>query len=284
MLDKNTYYFLETVKKGSLTKAASSLSISQPALSMGLNSLENKLGFRLLNRKTNPVSLTSQGKIYLNYVNSLNVLNINFEKEIADCNTQTNRKITIGAPLVYAETLIADFIAVNGPDIEYIIKVGSQSELQEMLDEAMIDCYISTSNEIDKSLQTKLIKQEKINLCIPKEIELGKIDDYAQLSGMNFIMLEDDQPLQKVINTFIERYDIDAKCSIVCNQVSTCISLSHKSKHLCFASLEALQSRNMADQFDILELPDDLFKRNVYLVYDDSNFISEVCRNIIEII
>lgn len=284
MNDTNVRYFLETVRKGSLTKAAHSLSISQPALTMGLNNLEKKLGFKLLNRKSNPVSLTEEGKIYLKYINSVNALNANFEKEIASSVSDTNRKVTIGAPLIYAETLLAEFIGNNDLDVQYSIKVGSQSELEEMLEESEIDCYISTSDDIDSSLQKKTIRSEKIYLCIPKDSRIGKIDDYSLLSGQKFIFLESDQPLQKKIDEFLRRYDIKAISSVICDQVSTCLSLSLKGKGLCFASKEALRSKNIGNEFDLVELPDDLFKRDIYIVYDNTNFISDACKYVIEMI
>lgn len=284
MNDKNVLYFLETIKKGSLTKAAASLSISQPALTMGLNSLERKLGFKLLNRKTVPVSLTEEGTIYLQYINAKKALDTNFKKQISDSVSNINRKVTIGAPLIYAETVLADFIGKRSYDADYVIKVGSQSELQGMLDEAEIDCYISTSDEIDKSLKKKLISTEKIYLCIPKTLEYEKRDDYSWLNGMKYVLLENDQPLQKRIDSFFRRYSITPSSTIVCNQVSTCILLAKKSNRLCFASKQALECKNIEDQFELIELPDDLCKRNIYIVYDDSNFITKACKDIIEII
>ena len=82
----------------------------------------------------------------------------------------------------------------------------------------------------------------------------------------------------------MKRYNIETKCSIVCNQVSTCITFSSKAKGMCFASKEALKSKNIENEFNLMELPEDLFERDIYIVYDDTNFMSEACRNIIEII
>ena len=57
-------YAYEIYKKGSFTKAAKDLYISQPSLSAAISRLENDLGFRIFNRSTIPCSLTAEGRIY----------------------------------------------------------------------------------------------------------------------------------------------------------------------------------------------------------------------------
>ena len=280
MLDKNVTYFLKTVEEGNLTKAARSLSISQPALSMGLNGLEKKLGFRLLNRRTTPVTLTEEGKIYLKYIRSINQLETGFEKQIADSISQSSRKIVVGAPLVYAETLLADYIENNGSDADFIVKVGSQSELQTMLENAEIDCYISTSDEQDEECEKKVIGSEKVFLCILKTEE-KKIADYAQLDKERFVLLESDQPLRKLTDEFFLENGIRPSVSVICNQVSTSISYALKGAGMCFASKEALTCKNVEDRFDLLELPDRLFRRSIYIVYSKTGYQSEQCLKMI---
>lgn len=282
MLDKNERYFLETVKKGNLTKAAAALSISQPALSMGLNSLEKKLGFRLLDRRTSPVSLTREGEIYLRFLNSRDALETNFEKEIQDSLEDSGRKIRVGAPLVYAETLLADYIGKNTDQVDYSIKVASQHELAEMLESAQIDCYISTSNRDFGKLKKKVIGSEKICLCVPKSFGFSFNGNYESLDHMNFVLLEKDQPLQVRIDAFFEKYGIHPSSYTVCNQVSTCISCALQGAGMCFASRDALIVKNVSEQFDLIELPDDLFKRSIYLIYDEAAYLSDACRKMIE--
>jgi DNA-binding transcriptional LysR family regulator len=56
--------FLEVVKNGSLTRAARSLGLTGPAVSKQVQSLEGKLGVKLLNRTTTHVGLTEEDAIY----------------------------------------------------------------------------------------------------------------------------------------------------------------------------------------------------------------------------
>lgn len=56
--------FLEVVKYQSFAKAARKLGMTGPALSKQVQSLEDQLGVRLLNRTTRQVSLTEEGALY----------------------------------------------------------------------------------------------------------------------------------------------------------------------------------------------------------------------------
>ena len=57
-------YFIEVVKAGSINAASKKVYISQQNLNKSLHSLENELGFDILNRTHRGVSLTEEGKVF----------------------------------------------------------------------------------------------------------------------------------------------------------------------------------------------------------------------------
>lgn len=56
--------FIDTVRFGTISRAAEELNISQPAASKRIASLEEKYGIRLFNRKGKGLELTSAGKVF----------------------------------------------------------------------------------------------------------------------------------------------------------------------------------------------------------------------------
>ena len=67
MNEEKYNYFIKICELGSITKAAESLYISQPALSKYLNRIESDLEVKLIEREFSPVKLTDAGEIYLKY-------------------------------------------------------------------------------------------------------------------------------------------------------------------------------------------------------------------------
>ena len=66
------YYkvFYYVSKYGSLTRAASVLMTSQPAVTRTIHNLENEMGCRLFIRSKNGVELTPEGRIFNKYISA----------------------------------------------------------------------------------------------------------------------------------------------------------------------------------------------------------------------
>src|SRR6202163_2360881 len=64
-------YFLAVAEALSFTKAAAQLRIAQPALSRRVQDLEEEIGVDLLKRSPRGVSLTAEGKLFLEEVREL---------------------------------------------------------------------------------------------------------------------------------------------------------------------------------------------------------------------
>ena len=74
------HYFKAVATIGKIADAAESLFISAPALSTSIARLEKELGIRLFDRAGNRITLNTQGKIFLKYVNQI-FFNVNSAKQ-----------------------------------------------------------------------------------------------------------------------------------------------------------------------------------------------------------
>lgn len=72
---KQMIYFKTIVEEGTISKAAQTLHMAQPPLSMQLKQLEDELGVTLLKRGHRKVELTQAGKIF--YKRSLQMISLN---------------------------------------------------------------------------------------------------------------------------------------------------------------------------------------------------------------
>ena len=63
--------FLAVAQEGSFTKAASTLGVSQPAVSQNVADLEKMLGVKLFDRQRGEVVLTQQGEVFMKYARNI---------------------------------------------------------------------------------------------------------------------------------------------------------------------------------------------------------------------
>lgn len=294
-------YVLQIFKDGSLTRAAESLGISQPALSLGLNKLEKELGFKIFNRRTMPLRLTAEGQIYYDFIQRIKILNEDFDFRIAALRKDYNDKVVVGGPEAYVGGIVT--MAVKRlldlyPHFSVGVKSASISQLIYLASNREIDCFISTTDNLPSNYVQLPIKKEKLYLCIPRKNPLNKrleafeirtcntadLIDFSCLDGQEFVFLEEWQPLQKKLRAFFKQYDIKPINRTVVNQVSALLNLSIASKCLCIASEDALICNGNAAQFCLYSLPETISGRLIYVAYDKDLYVSEATQELIKIL
>ncbi len=138
-------YFLAVAREQSITAAAASLHISQPALSTQLKALEKELGKQLLIRGvkgSRKVLLTEEGMILRKRAEELVSLMRRTEEEITGSDGMISGNVYIGAGETESVRLFAEAaekVQKKYPDIRYHISSGNAEHVLEYLDKGLID-------------------------------------------------------------------------------------------------------------------------------------------------
>ena len=286
-MDRRIYdkYVVQIAAQGSLTKAAAQLGISQPALSSGLTALENELGYKLFDRRSVPVALTEEGRIYLDYVERLQVLSDDLRRRLDAHRTQVNEHIAVGGPVAYVESMVTDAVirfSRERPQVHVSLRSSPLAELIDMASRGEISGFISTSEQLPDTFEKHLLRQEAVFLCVPAEDPVNDLldadsMDYRLLSGKPFIFLEEGQPLQTQAAAFLREQGVEPVNRIVVNQVSTAVNLSRRGEGICFATEAALACCDDLSAVRIYPLPRSFSGRNIYVAYDRQLFMPAAC-------
>jgi len=134
--------FVTSVRAGSISRAATALGHSQPALSEQLRKLERVVGQPLLHRTTTGVSLTRAGEALLPYaerilVLSAEALNVPGKALAGRCSVGLIEDLT-AAPLPLA---LADFTRVN-PGVTLELFSAPAQAMREAFDSGRIDLLL----------------------------------------------------------------------------------------------------------------------------------------------
>lgn len=138
-------YFLAVAREQSITAAAESLHISQPALSTQLKALETELGKQLLIRGvkgSRKVVLTEEGMILRRRAEEIISLMRRTEEEITGSDEIIAGNVFIGAGETETVRLFAQAaqkIQKKYPDIQYHISSGNAEHVLDYLDKGLID-------------------------------------------------------------------------------------------------------------------------------------------------
>ena len=117
---KKLFYFATIVESGSLKKAATQLSISQPALSMSMMRLEKAVGTKLLERSSTGVVPTEFGEVLCRHAQLIKEEMGFVEAQLKSSNKAGQRVTTIGVLPTLATMIVPHAVAVwkkKHPDI-----------------------------------------------------------------------------------------------------------------------------------------------------------------------
>ena len=99
--------FVRIADVGSLTAAARALDSSLPAVVRSLAALEMQLGVRLLNRTTRRMSLTEEGRRYLDSCRQVLAAVESAETALSDEAAEPSGHLTITAPVLFGQMYVA---------------------------------------------------------------------------------------------------------------------------------------------------------------------------------
>lgn len=186
MNTKNLEYFIKVVDIGSFTKAADELFISQSAISQQIKSLEEELGYKLMERNKRGFELTDAGKyIYLEGKNILN--NIREVSNHAGMISQNkNQSIRIGYVINYGYHELKRALMIFSkkyPEINISIKgathdVASQNSINDLTDILIGD-------------QRKAFSENYNNIKLGKLYYTIRVSNSSSLSHKNEIKIND---------------------------------------------------------------------------------------------
>lgn len=156
--------FKAIYETGNLSNAANKLFISQPGVSLHLNSLEEYVGYRLFVRDTRKMIATEQASVLYNYiVDSVNKL---VEAEDAFCRNSVAVKPTLALGLGFEafEHSLAEHIAQL--PFNLTVRFGEASQMLHDLDVGTLDLVLTSQPGPQSNLEfTAFAKQRTILVC-----------------------------------------------------------------------------------------------------------------------
>jgi len=180
--------FKAIYETGTLSAAAQQLFISQPGVSLHLNSLEAYTGYKLFDRSARKMVPTEKGKILYNFVleplKKLETGEQHFHKRSQD----ERPSISVGMCFETFQYTLEEHISKLSFNL--IIKFGEYPQMQHDLDNGLLDLIITPQKGNQQNLVYEAFSKERIVLIagrntdtkkLKKLLDKGQVDEAAQL-------------------------------------------------------------------------------------------------------
>lgn len=139
-------YVSAVSESGSFSKAAQTLGITQPALSLAIQKIERELGAAIFDRTRHPLTVTAAGKIFIAAARKNLLIEEQMRREIAELKDLKKGTLRVGGSSYlmgyFLAPLLAEFSS-NYPGVTLELVEGSADELVAMLSRGQIDVTFS---------------------------------------------------------------------------------------------------------------------------------------------
>ena len=205
--------------QGSFKKAAEKLYISQPAVSLQIQSLEKQLNTALFYRDKRKARLTETGQLLVKYCNR--ILNLCEEtcRAITELQTLESGTLVIGASQTTGTYLMPRLIGIfrhKYPQISVELQIHSTRKISWGVAQGQIDLAIvggEIPKELDKTLDVTSYAEDELALILPKSHPFSSLD-YIQkedLYRLRFIALDPQSTIRNMIENILIENGIDSR-------------------------------------------------------------------------
>jgi DNA-binding transcriptional LysR family regulator len=259
------------------TKAAKLLYLSQPSISKQIQILEKSLEISLIDRQKNKISLTENGKVFLEYAERILSLCEESCRSIIDLKNGERGNLTIGASQtigIYLLPRVLALFAKNYPQIHFKVQVNSTRTIAKNLINKEIDLAVvggEIPNDLKKNLKVENFLKDEFSLIIAKSHPFTKKQTITkqELYSLNFITLNANSTIRKFIETILSQNEIETKKLKIIMElnsienIKTAVSLGLGAAFVCSSSIEKEIDE---EQIQILKIENIKMIRQIFLI------------------
>lgn len=240
---KKIQYFLKIVEKGSLSKAAESLYLTQPTLSRFLATLEEEAGVKLFYRgKNNALSLTERGLRYLEAARQIDRIWKDLQSDLAADPQPHQVLLGIDADSLYPfVTACSEQLTAKFPDVSVQIHRHDALEIQAMVAEGQLDLGITAYDEEDPRLQYILNRSAEVQLIVSPQHPLAasrhagetqRLSLHQLPPRMPFVLIREATILRQQEDRYLQQQNYEPVIQRTYNQHRSAIDLIAQSTNL----------------------------------------------------
>ena len=185
-------YAYQVYKDKSFTAAAKALYVSQPALSATISRLEKELGICIFDRTKLPLTLTEQGRIYIQSIEEIIESESNMRRKIRELSDMSYGSLTIGGSSFASYFLMSEICGAfhkKYPGIKVTLdigNVGNSGVLWDKLKNGEIDLLVTYNSNYNQYILEPIFK-ERLIIAMHKEMsdseELSRLAlNYEEIS------------------------------------------------------------------------------------------------------
>lgn len=272
------YYkiFYYVAKYENLTKAATALKTSQPAVTRTIHKLEGELGCRLFTRSKTGMKLTPEGRTFYGYVAAGCAQFFKGENDLSNLISLENGTIYISATETalhcYLFQAMEEFNSLY-PNVRFKILNNSTTESVNAVKEGKVDlAFVSANLQVAKPLRMKILRKYRDILIAGmrfEELKAGKEElSLKELVSYPWISLTAETITRRFLNEYFEKNGLTFAPDMELATTDMILPAVRHNLGLGFIPAEFADAELKSGQVFEIKVKEKLPERNIILIYD----------------
>jgi DNA-binding transcriptional LysR family regulator len=272
--------------EGSFKRAADSLYVSQPAVSLQVQNLERQLDVPLFDRGGRRAQLTEAGHLLLEYGDRILALCQETCRAIEDLQNLQGGTLIIGASQTTGTYLMPKLIGVfrhTYPDVAVQLHVHSTRRTCWSVVNGQVDLAIIGGEvplELQSSLEITPYAEDELALVLPVFHPLAQKDTVQRedLYRLGFITLDAQSTIRKVIDQILVRGNIDPrllKVEMELNSIEAIKNAVQSGLGAAFISVSAIEKELKLGALKRVNIENVVIKRTLSLILNPNRYRSK---------
>ncbi|MDB9313080.1 LysR family transcriptional regulator [Spirulina sp. CS-785/01] len=272
--------------EGSFKRAADSLYVSQPAVSLQVQNLERQMDVPLFDRGGRRAQMTEAGYLLLSYGEKILSLCQETCRAIEDLQNLQGGTLIIGASQTTGTYLLPRMIGRfrhQYPDVSVQLQVHSTRRTSWSVANGQVDMAI-IGGEVPAELQDVLLvkpyAEDELALILPASHPLAKAETVYKedLYKLNFIALDSQSTIRKVIDQVLIRADIDPKrlkIEMELNSIEAIKNAVQSGLGAAFVSISAIEKELQMNVLHRATIHDVVVNRTLAVIINPNRYRSK---------
>ncbi|MCY7391241.1 MAG: LysR family transcriptional regulator [Leptolyngbyaceae cyanobacterium CAN_BIN12] len=272
--------------EGSFKRAADSLYVSQPAVSLQVQNLERQLDVPLFDRGGRRAQLTEAGHLLLSYGEKILTLCQETCRAIEDLQNLQGGTLIVGASQTTGTYLLPRMIGMfrqKYPDVAVQLHVHSTRRTSWSVANGQIDLAIiggEISPELQDSLEIVPYAEDELALILPIGHPLAKeeIIQKDDLYKLQFIALDSQSTIRKVIDQVLTRCGIETRnlrIEMELNSIEAIKNAVQAGLGAAFVSISAIEKELQMGVLHRAKIEDVIVKRMLSVIINPNRYRSK---------
>lgn len=275
MDDHKLKVFCAVAETKSFSKASEIIHLTQPAVSLQIQALEEIYETKLFDRSSNTVTLTQQGEILYRYAKEILSLYASAEKDIGELTGLVKGSISIGASTTIGNHLLPPVLAdfrIKHPKIKTHLFVGNTKRIVELLNLGTVDVGLVEGDVARQKLIIEKLIQDELMVIVSGQHPWSKKKEISilDIAKEPFILREEGSGTRQIIEKYLNKYGVsshDIKTSMMLGSTEAIKGAVEGGVGISIVSKWAARKENKYGSLRLISIKEEKLYRDFSLIF-----------------